>query len=151
MTSKNLLDGKKFLHTLWLTTSEQQIYRPISGCGSLLDERTSQLETRIYRHVHNLFFWCHHNIPELLIFIYSATSYLWASFPFFHNPWLLVMRQMIWVKECLNENPTVTTECGFADINVFIRCQYPRSITTLDFIPLSSTDILCFLLTEYFS
>ena len=61
-----------------------QTYGPISGRGCLLDEPASQWEARIYIHVHNLFFWCNHNIPELLIFTYSATPHLWASFPFFH-------------------------------------------------------------------
>ena len=58
---------------------------PISGRSCLLDEPASQCYARIYIHVHNLFSWCNHNIPELLIFTYSATPYLWASFPFFHG------------------------------------------------------------------
>ena len=45
-------------------------YGPISGRGCLLDEPTSQWEARIYIHV---FVWCNHDIPELLIFTYSAT------------------------------------------------------------------------------
>ena len=34
---------------------------------------------------HNQFVvWCNHNIPELLIFTFSITHHLWASFPFFN-------------------------------------------------------------------
>ena len=61
-------------------------YGSISSRGSLLDEPASQWEAHIYIHLHNLFVWCNHNIPELLIFTYSATPHLWASFPFFHEP-----------------------------------------------------------------
>ena len=73
-----------YLHTL-RSANALQTQLPISNSSCLLDEPTSQWKARNYIHVHNLFVWCNHNIPELLIFTYSATPHLWASFPFLHD------------------------------------------------------------------
>ena len=89
LVRNNLLYGrpkKKWVRVRPNTLKKWVEYGAISGRGCLLDEPASQWEACIYIHVHNLFVWCNHNIPQLLIFTNSATPHLWASFPFFHGP-----------------------------------------------------------------
>ena len=66
---------------------------------------------------------CTNCLSDAIIIYLNNSFSLTQQRPICESPSHSSMRQMIWVKECLNENPTVTTECGFAEINVFIRCQ----------------------------
>ena len=79
------VDQKIWVRVPSTTLKKWVEYGPISSRGCLLDEPASQWEACIYIHVQNLFVWCNHYIPELLIFTYSATPHLWALFPFFHG------------------------------------------------------------------